>query len=84
MPNSSFFLPGEVKSITHYGVKRRRRTKALKPAALRAVKKTFSLPGALYEQASHRAALSGYSTFSNYLQALMRTDIQSNGAGTIA
>lgn len=52
----------------------KRQTTVTKPAYQRAVKKSVSMPEILFHQGSNRAGALGYSTFSDYLQHLIRTD----------
>lgn len=46
-----------------------------KREAAYAVKKSFSLPGHLYMGAEQRAIAMGFSTFSDYIQVLIRRDL---------
>lgn len=45
-----------------------------------AVKRSISAPAELFDQADRRQADLGYSTFSDYIQALMRADALTGGS----
>jgi len=60
------------------------RPRAPKPSSMRAVKKTISLPAYLFELAEQRTHITGFATFSDFVQSALREKLAPHAARPVA